>query len=255
MLHRSRVIFVGSRCSVFRCGRVCLDPSCGWVFASSVGSVAAVVGELSAVCEAASGGDARSLSVAQAEENLAYLLEVRELRLQIMAELLGHFGIDLHAGLTAEDPRDLLQSLDLWARAQWPTAYTRQLDRLRVTGSAESVPKVGDYIVLSMLMDVAIVLGETVTRRRSDYSWQLDTDPRRRNTLTYRRVVLVKEFGELPPLALDFELDAGFDDFDQVPTVVERGAVSRQPGVATSRLRSGNDERERIHDRQYARGD
>lgn len=156
------------------------------------------------------------MSVAQGEENLAYLLDVRERRLRIVAELLGHFGIDLYAGLTAGDPRDFLQSLDLWARAQWPTAYTRPLDRLRVTGSAESVPKVGDYIVLSMLMDVAIVLGETVTRRRSDYSWQLDTDPRRRNTLTYRRVVLVKEFGQLPPLAFDFELST-IGTFDAWP--------------------------------------
>lgn len=72
-------------------------------------------------------GDARSFSVAQAEENLAYLLDVRERRLRIVAVLLGHFGIDLHAGLTAEDPRDFLAALDRWARAEWPAVYRPSL--------------------------------------------------------------------------------------------------------------------------------
>ncbi len=63
-------------------------------------------------------GDTRSLSVAQGEENLAYLLDVRERRLRIVAELLGHFGIDLHAGLENQQRIDAV--IDQ-RRAQWRT--------------------------------------------------------------------------------------------------------------------------------------
>ena len=72
-------------------------------------------------------GDARLLSLAQCRENLQYLLDVREQRLQLAAELLGHFGIDLRAGPEAEDPREFLAALDQWARTEWPTAYRPSL--------------------------------------------------------------------------------------------------------------------------------
>ncbi len=160
-------------------------------------------------------GDARSLSVAQAEENLAYLLDVRERRLQIVAELLGHFGIDLHAGLEAEDPRDLLAALDRWARDKWPTVYRPSLTGGPLTWLA--LPKQGPHIVLAMLMDVAIVLGEIVTAKRPDYAWRLDLAPDNREMLTYQRAVLAKAPDDprwtATPLDFEYVLLGNFDWF------------------------------------------
>ncbi len=150
-------------------------------------------------------GEPGALSVAQCQENLGYLLEVRERRLQIAAELLGQFGIDLDAGLSAQDPRGFLQALDGWARREWPTAYTPAFSsRFNICFSRR---KEGEHIVLAMLMDIAIVLGETVTRSRPEYSWRLDLDPKNHDSVSYRRVVMAKDQidPEWEETLLDFE--------------------------------------------------
>lgn len=150
-------------------------------------------------------GEPGALSVAQCQENLCYLLDVRERRLEIAADLLGQFGIDLHAGLSAQDPRGFLQSLNQWARREWPAAYTPTFsDRLKVCLPRR---KEGEHIVLAMLMDIAIVLGETVARNRPEYSWRLDLDPKNRDSISYRRVVMAKDQidPEWEETLLDFE--------------------------------------------------
>ncbi|MUL84763.1 MULTISPECIES: hypothetical protein [unclassified Mycolicibacterium] len=150
-------------------------------------------------------GEPGSLSLQQSQENLGYLLDVREHRLQIAADLLAQFGIDLDAGLSAEDPREFLQSLNEWARREWPAAYTPAFsDRFKIGLSRR---KEGEHIVLAMLMDIAIVLGETVTRQRPEYSWRLDLDPKNRDSVSYQRVVMAKD--QIDPdwaeTLLDFE--------------------------------------------------
>lgn len=150
-------------------------------------------------------GEPGALSLAQCQENLRYLLDVRERRLEIAADLLRQFGIDLHAGLSAEDPRGFLQSLDAWARREWPAAYTPAFsDRFRICLPAR---KEGEHIVLAMLMDIAIVLGETVIRKRPEYSWRLDLDPKNHDSISYRRVVMAKDQidPEWEETLLDFE--------------------------------------------------
>ncbi|MFN3006333.1 hypothetical protein [Mycolicibacterium wolinskyi] len=150
-------------------------------------------------------GEPGSLSLQQCQENLRYLLDVRERRLEIAADLLQQFGIDLDAGLSAEDPRGFLQSLDQWARSEWPTAYTPTFsDRFKVCLARR---KEGEHIVLAMLMDIALVLGETVVRQRPEYSWRLDLDSKNHDSISYQRVVMAKD--QIDPdweeTLLDFE--------------------------------------------------
>lgn len=150
-------------------------------------------------------GEPGSLTLQQCQENLGYLLDVRQRRLEIAADLLEQFGIDLAAGLSAEDPRGFLKSLDQWARREWPTAYTPTFsDRFKVCLARR---KEGEHIVLAMLMDIAVVLGETVTRQRPEYSWRLDLDPKNHDSISYQRVVMAKD--QIDPdweeTLLDFE--------------------------------------------------
>lgn len=182
-------------------------------------------------------GEARLLSVGQCEQNLQYLLDMRDQRLEIAGELLAHFGIDLYAGLQAEDPRDLLDSLDRWARAHWPTAYRQSLSGTPLTWL--NLPKTGRNIVFAMLMDLAIVMGEIVTAKRPDYAWRLDLAPDNREMLTYRRVVLAKAPHDprwtATPLDFEYVLLGKFDWFG-------RGLGGYPLGyMAEAALAGGND--------------
>lgn len=177
------------------------------------------------------------LSVAQCRENLQYLLDVQEQRLQTAAELLGHFGIDLQAGLAAEDPREFLAALDQWAREEWPTAYRPSLAGTPLEWVA--LPKQRPQIVFAMLMDMAIVLGEIVTAKRPDYAWRLDLAADNREMLTYRRVVLAKAPHDprwtATPLDFEYVLLGKFDWF-------ARGLGGYPLGyMAEATLAGGND--------------
>ncbi len=160
-------------------------------------------------------GEPRALSLTQCEENLRYLLEVRPQRLQIAANLLRQFDIDLSAGLSADDPRGFLESLDVWARTQWPAAYGTAFSADRRVWLP--CPKRGEHIVLAMLMDIAIVLGEVLTRKRPDYLWRLDLAPENCDMDSYRRVVMAKDLEDprWTPVSLDFEFECinSFDEF------------------------------------------
>jgi len=158
-------------------------------------------------------GRARDLSLEQCRENLAYLLDHREQRLSALADLVGAFGIDARAGLAAPDPAPLLDALEQWARAEWPAI------RIESIGDPERwlrSDKAGADIALSMLMDVAIVLGEIVVRRRADFSWQLDVDPANKRMASYRRVVMMKPAQpSWPATVLDLERGC-IESFDQI---------------------------------------
>ena len=139
-------------------------------------------------------GPPKVLTRKQCEANLAYLLEQRPVRLAALGKLVGRFGIDLAAGLAAEDARPLLDALHAWSRAEWPDIFIEGL-----AGYGEGHPrwlgsdKGGQHIALSMLMDVAIVLGEIVVARRPDYVWRLDLERGNRQMLSYRRAVVMSQ--------------------------------------------------------------
>lgn len=158
-------------------------------------------------------GAARRLKLAQCRDNLRYLLDHREQRLAAFADLLQNFAIDLRAGVAAADPRPLLDSLERWARAEWPGIHIDGIGDPRRWADSD---KAGADIALSMLMDTAIVLGEIVLRRRADFAWQLDLDPNDKQMPSYRRVVVMRGADEQRQWAatvLDFESEC-IGDFD-----------------------------------------
>lgn len=58
-----------------------------------------------------------------------------------------------------------------------------------------------------MLTDIAIVLGEMVLTRRSDYAWTLDLNPDNEEMASWRRPVVRRQSdGAFGAVAYDFEL-------------------------------------------------
>lgn len=150
-----------------------------------------------------------SLTLEQSAENLRYLLGVRERRLDNLADLLRRFDIDLRAGMTADDPHMLLASLDRWARAEWPAAREPWFSDDTYTWSV--LQKDGQHIVLAMLMDVAIALGEMVIVRYPGYDWRLDLAPEHEAMDSYRRVVVSRDNKDRTPLDFEHECVGMFD--------------------------------------------
>jgi hypothetical protein len=165
-------------------------------------------------------GPGRRLKVAQARDNLRYLLDHREQRLQALDALLRNFQIELRPGLSAADPRPLLDALDRWASAEWPAVHIAGIgDPVSDNSDAqrwEESTKVGADIALSMLMDTAIALGEVVTSRRQEFAWQLDLEPSNRGMRSYRRPVVMRAADpqrQWAAVVLDFEAEC-INDFD-----------------------------------------
>jgi hypothetical protein len=151
-------------------------------------------------------GPADRLSDGQAAANLQYLLEHREERLRILGGLLGEHGIDVHAGMQAQDIDPMLAELRQWAKAQWPEAYTPAIAK---RANWHMTSRDGDEIIYSLLMDVAILLGELVIARRSHFSWQVDLNriPGKDQMTSYKRVVVGIPRSEVfpAPIVLDVE--------------------------------------------------
>jgi hypothetical protein len=183
-------------------------------------------------------GPARRLKLAQCRDNLRYLLDQRERRLVMLAGLLRNFDIDLRAGLDAADPRPLLDAMERWARTEWPSVYIDGVgDPQRWEGSS----KAGADIALSMLMDTAIVLGEVVTSRRTDFAWQLDLEPSDKSMRSYRRPVVMRPADterHWSAVVLDFEAEC-ISDFDWLG----RNVLRTQPlgYTALAALAGGHD--------------
>lgn len=119
-------------------------------------------------------GHALDLDLAQAQANLDYLLAQRTERLTILGDLLDDDRIDVKTGLTADDPAPLLDGLHQWAKTQWPGLHDR---KLATTETWLRSSRAGPEIVYSLLMDVAILLGELIVRHRPRFAWSLDLDP------------------------------------------------------------------------------
>jgi hypothetical protein len=154
-------------------------------------------------------GHGRRLGEAQARANLAYFEQVLPHRLHTLAGLLREqAGIEVDAALAAPGSLApaLTDALHRWAREHWPALLAGRppaLDRWLLS------PRSGDDIVFSMLMDVAILLGELVRRGNPDWHWGLDLDPANLadDMASARRVVqLADPVGEMPrPFVLDVE--------------------------------------------------
>lgn len=155
-------------------------------------------------------GYGRQLTEVQAQANLAYFERVLPQRLEGLAELLRELaGLDVAAALAApqEQAAALTEALHLWAAAQWPPLHAEHPERGLRSWLASR--RSGDDIVFSMLLDVAILLGELVRRANPEWRWGLDLDAAnlRDDMVSARRVVLLAgPVGALKaPLLIDVE--------------------------------------------------
>jgi hypothetical protein len=149
------------------------------------------------------------ISVVAARENLHYFSAVMPQRLQIVGELLrAEAGVDLAAALQA--PRELglpiTDALHLWAGRCWPALLQ---PRFKPVEAWLSSRRAGDAIVLSMVVDVAIALGELIRRANADWRWDIDLDQSNLEDpmISARRVVLLADpVGGMPdPFMIDVE--------------------------------------------------
>ena len=132
-------------------------------------------------------GTARRLSIEQCEGNLGYLLDNRTHRQAVLGELLRHWNIDIY---DRTNVAALLTSMDSWAVREWPTAFEKELgDRSTWHRSAKN----GRHIVYSMLMDIAILLGELLIEQAPSCCWGLDLTEDSRDTPmeSYKRPTLL----------------------------------------------------------------
>ena len=153
-----------------------------------------------------------SLTIQQAEANLSYLLDNRQERLRILGNVLSEGGVNLASDLSTADPSDLLAQLHTWTKRYWPSIFDRRLASID-TWLASS--REGREIVYSLLIDVAILLGDLVVTRKPQYMWSLDLNPENENAplrgkdgmVSYKRpVVQIPKRGPFPaPIILDFE--------------------------------------------------
>ncbi|KRR26075.1 hypothetical protein CQ14_26645 [Bradyrhizobium lablabi] len=154
------------------------------------------------------------LSVEQAQANLDYLLAHRAERLAVLGELLAEENIDLRAGLVADDYKPLLDALHGWAKSEWPGIHDRKIASFNTRLSST---REGPEIAYSLVMDVAILLGELIVTRRPVFVWSLDLDPENGpagsdpasfdNAMdSYKRpVVQIPKGGPFPTIILDVE--------------------------------------------------
>lgn len=154
-------------------------------------------------------GHGHELSEAHALANLAYFKQVLPQRLNTIAGLLREqAGIEVDAALAApgQQAPALAEALHRWAGEQWPALQEGRPAELQAWLHSR---RAGDDIVFSMLLDVAILLGELVRRGNAAWRWSVDFDPSNLadDMASARRVVLRADpVGEMPhAFVLDVE--------------------------------------------------
>ena len=128
------------------------------------------------------------LKLGEAEANFAHLVQVKDERLGRFGALLSRFGLDLHEGLTTQNPEAFLTGLVRWTADQWPDLRTPELEQQASWsyGGARASPALG------LVMDTGLLLGEMIVRRRPDFAWALNLDPDDRVMGDYRRPCVIR---------------------------------------------------------------
>lgn len=157
---------------------------------------------------------------AQADENLAHLLQHRAQRVaHLVAWLRTHAAIDATPALGGGDPTPLLDALHQWANARWPAWHQPAIAR---EGVWLRSARAGEERVYALLLDVALLLGELVLQRNPRYRWALDLDDEngRDGMTSYRRpVLLLAAYGGMPcdiPLDLEHQVVARYLHPEQI---------------------------------------
>ena len=155
-------------------------------------------------------GPGRTLSLAQADANLAYLVAHREERLAAVGALLSECGVDMAGACGTGDPGPFLDRLWEWIKAEWPAIHDPVLARQDRWLSSR---RVGKEVAYSLVADIAILLGEVVLSRRSDFGWALDLDPHNEGDdegmVSQRRPCVIRPADDVVPIIL-------YDPEDQV---------------------------------------
>jgi hypothetical protein len=149
------------------------------------------------------------VSHAKAYANYAYFQAVLPMRLQLISKLLRESGnIDVSAALRfpVDSGRLLAIALQKWATEEWRLLVgNRQWTRRQWLHSSRDK----DDIVFSMLLDLAILLGEIIIRANSDWRWSLDmTEENVTDDMTsaHRIVLLADPVGDhAEPFVIDLE--------------------------------------------------
>lgn len=154
-------------------------------------------------------GPAKRLTAEMAEENLRRFLATREERLSALTAVLNDHDVDVSPILDpAADPAPVLEVLSAWLSQALPPRPAMP------GGAAVNAPidafvaseRRGGDILFSFVADLALLEGEGIVRRRTEWRWDLDRLPGDAGTYPYRRVVLWRDKqGARPALALDLE--------------------------------------------------
>lgn len=190
-------------------------------------------------------GPARALTLKQAKDNHAYLLATKPHRLELLAPVLAHSGISLDDYKT-ESFVEFLEALDKWALTEFPGVFRKKLAERKAW---ENSNRAGDEIVYSLLMDVALLLGETMVAQSSNCSWTLDLsdDSRLDGMTTYQRSVICVDNGhrEDSPVYVDIEqiVVGRYRDCD-FPVPIDTGMFKR---VVLEAVMSAEDAFDRLH--------
>jgi hypothetical protein len=154
-------------------------------------------------------GYGAGLSESAAAENFAFFQAVREERLRVVSDLLREVaGIDARPAL--ETPQDsglaLTVALHEWAKTAWPPLLD---DRPRTMERWLHSSRDGDEIAFSMVLDLAILLGEVIRKANPDWRWSLDMSIENLGDgmASARRIVLLADpVGDhVEPFVLDIE--------------------------------------------------
>jgi hypothetical protein len=143
----------------------------------------------------------------QAHANLEYLLTHCEARLSDLPRFFSGFNAEVAVALRDGDFETPLHALHEWTKQEFPRIYDPKLTKSEIWLASS---RTGHEIVYSLMMDIALLLGELVVTRRREYSWSLDLDPDNEadQMTSYKRPVVQLPKGEPFPAPIIFDFGA-----------------------------------------------
>lgn len=140
----------------------------------------------------------------RARANLDHLLAERPRRLDIVRPVLARAGADADAALSGADPRPFLRALRLWASEAWTSGPQPWKT---APGGWRASRRDGPDILLSLLTDIGLVLGDVVRAHRPAYRWEINDDPDDRDMEFFRQPELILRAPEAGLVPAQLEVD------------------------------------------------
>lgn len=133
-------------------------------------------------------GSGKMLTDDKARANLEHFLSVKDERLAAVTALLARFGLDARRAMTG-DPKPFLKRLADWISRDWPAIRDAQQADYKTWHNG---PR-GGRADLTLIVDIAILLGEMLAARRPELSWQVMLGPLHRGASHWREIALTGE--------------------------------------------------------------